>query len=94
MSKIKMESQGNIAVLTLNNGTTNAINPDVVNNLHKKFNEIKNEAEGIVLCGGGKFFSIGMDLPLLINLNRSAMSDFWYKFKKIFKGLILEKIDN
>lgn len=37
MTKIRTENRGNVAVLTLNNGTTNAISPDLV----IQFSEIK-----------------------------------------------------
>jgi enoyl-CoA hydratase/carnithine racemase len=34
----------------------------------------------VVLCGGDKFFSIGLDLPALLKLNRVQMSRFWTRF--------------
>jgi enoyl-CoA hydratase/carnithine racemase len=83
MTKIRIENRGNVAVLTLNNGTTNAISPDLVIQFSEILNEIRNEAEGLVLFGGKKFFSIGLDLLTLIKLNRSEMTDFWYKFNHL-----------
>jgi enoyl-CoA hydratase/carnithine racemase len=83
MSKILVEHQGNIAVLTLNNGVTNAIGPDLVNELSENLHQIRNEAGGIVLCGGEKFFSIGFDLPVLLTMNRPEMSEFFYQFNQL-----------
>lgn len=83
MTTVVTEVQENIAVLTLNNGTTNSISPDMVRDLSKTLNEVRNEAKGIVLCGGEKFFSIGLDLPALIEYDRAEMSDFWDKFSRL-----------
>lgn len=59
MPTVITEIQKNTAVLTLNNGTTNSIGPDLVEDLSEKLDKIKNEVTGIVLCGGAKFFSTG-----------------------------------
>jgi len=83
MTRIVREHQGNVAVLTLNNGVTNAISPDLVGELSKNLHEIRNEAKGLLLCGGDKFFSIGFDLPALITMNRAEMSDFFYQFNQL-----------
>ncbi|MBN1833691.1 MAG: enoyl-CoA hydratase/isomerase family protein [Deltaproteobacteria bacterium] len=83
MATIFTEIQKDMAVLTLNNGTTNSISPDLVRDLSETLDEIRNEVKGIVLCGGAKFFSIGLDLPLLIKCDRAEMSDFWYKFNHL-----------
>jgi len=86
MSKVITEHQGEIAVLTLHNGVTNAIGPELVDELSKAVREIGNDARGLLLCGGEKFFSMGFDLPALITLNRTEMSDFLSHFH----DLILE----
>ncbi|QTA84312.1 enoyl-CoA hydratase/isomerase family protein [Desulfonema magnum] len=87
MSKIQIENQGKVAVLTLNNGITNAINPELVKDLSEAFNNIRNQAKAMVLCGGTKFFSIGLDLPTLMKLDRSEMTDFWHKFNHLLFDL-------
>ena len=87
MSKILAEHHGKVAILTLNNGVTNAISPDLVNEFSNQLHEIRNEANGMVLCGGEKFFSIGFDLPVLITMKRSEMSDFFYQFNQLVLDL-------
>jgi len=87
VAKIVTEQQGNIAVLTLKNGVTNAISPELVEELSKNIQEIRKEARGLLLCGGEKFFSIGFDLPALITMNRAALSDFFYKFNEVALAL-------
>jgi len=83
VAKIATEQQGNIAVVTLTNGVTNAISPELVDELSKSIREISEEASGLLLCGGEKFFSIGFDLPALITMNRAEFSDFFYKFNAL-----------
>ncbi len=83
MEKIQIEKSGDVAVLTLNNGITNAISPDLVDNFSRVLDEIRKEVKGLVLCGGKKFFSIGFDLPCLLKLNRSGMSEFWVAFNRL-----------
>ncbi len=45
MPKTITENQGNIAILTLNNGTTNAISPELVAELSEALNQIRDQAE-------------------------------------------------
>lgn len=87
MSKIMKEIQDGIAVLTLNNGATNAISPELVDELMKIMGKIHNEADGLLLCGGEKFFSMGFDLPALITLNRTEMTDFLNNFHDLILAL-------
>ncbi len=81
-----MNDQHNVAILTLDNGITNAITPELVNNLSESLSRIKTNAIGLIICGRERFFSIGLDLPYLLDLNRSDMSHFWHQFN----GLILD----
>ena len=87
MPTVITEIRENIAVLTLNNGTTNAISPGLVKDFSAALDEIRNEVAGIVLCGGTKFFSIGFELPTLMKFDRAEMSDFWYNFNHLILDL-------
>ena len=69
MSKVTLEAHDDVAVLRLNNGVTNAITPELVDDLTGKANRIKSEFKGMVLAGGEKFFCIGLDLPALLQLD-------------------------
>jgi enoyl-CoA hydratase/carnithine racemase len=80
--KVKIESHADVAILRLSNGVTNAISPELVDDLADALHQTKNEFKGLVLAGGTKFFSIGFDLPALLRLDRSAMADFYFKFNQ------------
>ncbi|MGE0087396.1 MAG: enoyl-CoA hydratase/isomerase family protein [Desulfococcaceae bacterium] len=87
MSKVIREHLGNIALLRMNSGVTNAIGTDLVNDLCAALHEIRKESAGMVLAGGEKFFSMGLNLPELLMMNRKEMTDFWYKFDQLVMDL-------
>ena len=82
MSKVKIESHADVAILRLNNGVTNAISPELMDDLADALDQTKEEFKGLILAGGSKFFSIGFDLPTLLQLDRPAMADFYFKFNR------------
>ncbi len=84
--KVTLEDKGPVALVRLSNGVTNAIGPDLVAALSGILGRVKASHGGMVLAGGNKFFSIGLDIPNLLPLDRSGMRDFWYAFD----GVILD----
>jgi enoyl-CoA hydratase/carnithine racemase len=80
MSLIKLEPYGNTAMVRMAHGVTNAVGPDFINELSETLREVKDGYRAMVLAGGEKFFCIGLDLPVLMNLDRSRMTEFFYKF--------------
>ena len=83
MEKVKLEQHKDVALLRLDNKVTNAINTETVENLSAAVNRIKAEFRGLVLAGGEKFFSMGFDLPALLKLDRSGMTEFFYRFNQV-----------
>lgn len=77
MPKVSIEAHDAIALLRLTNGVINAISPEMLDDLSAELKRIRDEFRGMVLAGGNKFFSIGLDLPRLIQLDRAAMMDFY-----------------
>jgi enoyl-CoA hydratase/carnithine racemase len=72
-----------VGLLRLTNGTTNAINGQMVNDMHQALDALSNEYKGLVLAGGEKFFSIGLDLPELLQLDQSEMGEFWHALNQL-----------
>jgi len=87
MPKILIESHEEIAILRLNNGVTNAISPDLIDDLSEKLITVKKDIQGMILAGGEKFFCIGLDLPTLLMLDRIEMADFFNKFNHLILNL-------
>ena len=82
MSKVNLEAHDDVAVLRLNNGVTNAISSELVDDLAVGVNRIKSEFKGMVLAGGEKLFCIGLDLPALLQLDQSDMAEFYARFEQ------------
>jgi enoyl-CoA hydratase/carnithine racemase len=80
---VQLTYQGEIALLRLCGGVINALSPEMVNETQELLRDVRQNARGLVLAGGEKFFSIGLDLPPLLELDRSAMTDFYDCFSRL-----------
>ena len=87
MHKVILEAHEAVAALRLNNGVTNAISPELIDDLTDALKRIKSEFKGMVLAGGEKFFCIGLDLPGLLQFARSEMRAFYLKFLQVALNL-------
>lgn len=87
MSFVVVEDHGEVAVLRLANGVTNAIGPELVEELAGAVGALKSRYRGLMLAGNTKFFSIGLDVPNLLQLDRHAMTDFWARFEDLVLAL-------
>jgi enoyl-CoA hydratase/carnithine racemase len=75
--------QDEIAVLRLENGVTNALGNELVADLTSALAQIRHNAKGLVLTGNEKFFSIGLNLPELIELDHAGMTAFFTRFDRL-----------
>ena len=82
MPSVTLEMRDNVALVRLNNKVTNPIDPGLIEDLFDAITRAQKEATALVLAGGEKFFSIGLDLPHVLKLNRSDMSAYWYRFNQ------------
>ena len=80
MHKIVLESKGEVALVRLANGVTNAIGSELLQDLSAVLADVKSRFKGLVLAGGDKFFSIGLNLPELLEFDRKGMTEFWNLF--------------
>ncbi len=80
MSKLSFESRGEVALVRLANGVTNAIGSELLQDLSAVLTDVKSRFKGLVLAGGDKFFSIGLNLPELLEYDRRGMAEFWTLF--------------
>ncbi len=83
MSKVIVTTQGETAVLRLDNGATNAISSELVTDMTSVLSQVRNSSRGLVLAGNVKFFSIGFNLPELIQLDHAGMTDFFSRFDQL-----------
>jgi enoyl-CoA hydratase/carnithine racemase len=87
MTQVVLEDQGDVAILRLTHGVTNAIGVELVDTLSLAIEEVKSRFSGLILAGNTKFFSIGLNLPSLLTLDRNAMADFWNRFEDLVLAL-------
>lgn len=82
MNTIKVTLKDKIAVITLDRGRSNAINAEMVAELHQIIRDIENDANtvGVILTGKEGFFSAGLDLIELYDYDEEQIKDFWNKF--------------
>lgn len=82
MNTIKVTLKDKIAIITLDRGRSNAINAEMVAELHQIIRDIENDANtaGVILTGKEGFFSAGLDLIELYDYGEEQIKDFWNKF--------------
>src|SRR6185369_3009095 len=78
-----------VDVIELNLGAANAINYDFLNYLNGKLEVLENSDKyrAAVITGYDRFFSAGLDLVRLFELDRSGMKTFMGNFKTTFMRL-------
>jgi len=87
VNTVKIEPQGDVAVMRIINGNTNAINSELIQDMMAAFKKVKNNFKGMVLAGNTNFFAIGFDVPELLTLDRSEMKSFFNDFNQLILKL-------
>ena len=62
MTTLALEDHGKVAIVRLANNVINAIGAEAVEELSLALQEVRGRFRGMVLAGGNKFFSIGLNL--------------------------------
>jgi len=83
MKHVTIDKKDKVAVLHLDNGDTNPISPKLVDDLLEAQEIVRKDFRGMVLAGSSKFFSIGFDLPALVNYDRIQITEFITKFNNL-----------
>ena len=83
MSLVQSIDHGEIVELKLSRPPVNALNPQLCRDLRDAVESaVAGGAGGLVLTGGEKVFSAGLDVPYLLSLgeDRQALSEAWLAF--------------
>ncbi|MEY3678840.1 MAG: hypothetical protein RI924_981 [Bacteroidota bacterium] len=82
MNTFKLSVRDKIAYLTLDRGTSNAINAEMVHELKDMLGNLEKDDQigGLILTGKEGFFSAGLDLIELYDYNESEIKQFWHDF--------------
>lgn len=90
MELIKVEHDEGVAILEFQNGITNAISPQLIQEMNDRLIEERGNpnTDSIVINGSNnKFFSIGLDIPTLFDLSREEFTKFYHSFNKLSMDL-------
>ena len=79
---MRIERNGPVALLRLENGKANAMGPSFIERLDALLGQI-GDARAAVITGQGSAFSAGLDLPSLIDLDRATMREFIFRFSAV-----------
>lgn len=91
MSHLQVSRFDEIAVVRLNRGKVNALNHDLVLELHSCFDRLRQDpsVRSVVLTGKGKFFTFGFDIPEFISWSKEDftryLSDFTALYTRLFE---------
>ena len=90
MSTLLCEYRDGIAVVTLNRGTANALNTEMIKELSDLFLELRADAivKGAIITGKDNFFSAGLDILEIIDYNEDQSRVFWKAFAHMMTTLV------
>lgn len=79
---------GPVRELRLNRPPANAISPDLIAALRRAVEDAPGDGvRALVLSGAPGFFSGGLDVPLLLKLDRGVMNRVWCDFYELLRAL-------
>ncbi|MGA7908163.1 MAG: enoyl-CoA hydratase/isomerase family protein [Candidatus Sulfotelmatobacter sp.] len=83
---------GAVRELRLNHPPVNALTPKLIADLRKRVEEAPPAVRALVLSGAPGMFSAGLDVPLLLKLDRPAMEQLWRDFYALLRALACSPI--
>ncbi len=90
MNTIKVNIKDKIAVIQLDRGRSNAINSEMVSELHQIILNIEkdNNIAGLIITGKEGFFSAGLDLIELYEYDETKITQFWKDFLNLVTAMV------
>lgn len=93
MNFLNVSIKDKLAVISFNKGKSNALDRDLITELMDLLGNIEKDEQigGVLLTGKEGFFSAGLDLVALSQLDESGARDFWQLFLSFTAKLIAFK---
>lgn len=88
---LSTEMLDRIAIVKLDRDVTNAIHGELLNNLSTTMKSLASDGnvQGVVLTSANdKFFSIGLDIPLLFGFDEAQFRSFYHQFNEVCVELL------
>ena len=91
MEFIELQKDTGVAKLIINRGKVNALNDQVVEEMHNTLIGLKDDPEikSIIISGSGKFFSFGFDIPEFLSYSKQKFTDYLIKFTELYTYMFL-----
>ena len=67
---LEITNHGRVREIQLNRAPANALNPELIEALTEQLNEAGDQSEAVVVSGRPGMFSAGLDVPVLLGLDR------------------------
>jgi 3,2-trans-enoyl-CoA isomerase len=82
MNTLQITTQDRVAIIALDNGSSNTINTEMLSELKKIIKSIESDENirGVILTGKKGFFSAGLDLIELYDYDEIQIKQFWVDF--------------
>lgn len=89
MEPVRIERQGEVAVVRLEGGRANAMSAALLDALARAVDQVTvSDARAMVITGQGRAFSAGLALPDLIDLDRAALAAFMDDFATAMRRVL------
>ncbi len=82
---LNITDHGAVREIQMDRPPVNALGPELVSALGEAMKAAASESRAVVLSGRDGIFSAGLDVPTLLTLDESAMSDFWGAFSGLME---------
>ena len=91
MDFVSINKNAGIVNLVLSRGKVNAINEQVVEEVHSSLVDFESDPDtkAIVMTGRGKFFSFGFDIPEFLSYSRGKFTNFLTHFTNLYTYIFL-----
>jgi len=89
MNTLLYENREGIAVVTLNRGTANAQNTEMIKEISDLFTKLQGDdtVKAAIITGRGNFFSAGLDVPEVAGYDEKESKVFWQAFAHMITTL-------
>ena len=88
MNGVTVESLDECVRIRLNINATNTLTTAVLQTLRGELEKAQNDAQGIMLCGGDKFFSNGVDLPWALQQSPAGMREMFLELGQLILHIL------
>jgi enoyl-CoA hydratase/carnithine racemase len=77
---LEITNHGRVREIRLNRPPVNAMDPALIAALAQSLDRAGQEADAVVVSGSPGMFSAGLDIPVLLQLDREGIARFWRAF--------------